>query len=33
VLNDKRKETREEVAERIVRERGLTMIPPFDHRR
>jgi len=30
VLNDKRKETREEVAERIVRERGLTMIPPFD---
>src|SRR5499433_1240989 len=31
VLNDKRKETREEVAERIVRERGLTMIPPFDH--
>ena len=31
VLNDKRRETREEVAERIVRERGLTMIPPFDH--
>jgi len=31
VLNDKHKETREEVAERIVRERGLTMIPPFDH--
>ena len=31
VLNDKRKETREEVAERIVRERNLTMIPPFDH--
>ena len=31
VLNDKRKETREEVAERIVRERGLTMIPPFDN--
>ena len=31
VLNDKRKETREEVAERIMRERGLTMIPPFDH--
>ena len=30
VLNDKRKETREEVAERVVRERGLTMIPPFD---
>jgi len=30
VLNDKRKETREDVAERIVRERGLTMIPPFD---
>jgi threo-3-hydroxy-L-aspartate ammonia-lyase len=33
VLNDKRKETREEVAERIVRERGLTMIPPFDNPR
>jgi threonine dehydratase len=31
VLVDKRKETREEVAERILRERGLTMIPPFDH--
>jgi threonine dehydratase len=31
VLNDKRKETREEVAERIVLERGLTMIPPFDN--
>ncbi|HZT62697.1 MAG TPA: threo-3-hydroxy-L-aspartate ammonia-lyase [Burkholderiales bacterium] len=31
VLNDKHKETREEVAERIVRERGLTMIPPFDN--
>ena len=31
VLNDKRRETREEVAERIVRERGLTMIPPFDN--
>jgi threonine dehydratase len=31
VLNDKRKETREEVAERILRERGLTMIPPFDN--
>ena len=31
VLNDKRKETREEVAERIVRERGLIMIPPFDN--
>jgi threo-3-hydroxy-L-aspartate ammonia-lyase len=31
ILNDKRKETREEVAERIVRERGLTMIPPFDN--
>src|SRR5437660_543553 len=30
VLNDKRKETREEVAERVARERGLTMIPPFD---
>jgi threo-3-hydroxy-L-aspartate ammonia-lyase len=31
VLNDKRRETREEVAERVVRERGLTMIPPFDN--
>jgi threonine dehydratase len=31
VLVDKRQETREEVAERILRERGLTMIPPFDH--
>jgi threonine dehydratase len=31
VLTDKRKETREEVAERILRERGVTMIPPFDH--
>jgi threonine dehydratase len=31
VLYDKRKEVREEVAERTARERGLTMIPPFDH--
>jgi threonine dehydratase len=31
VLVDKRKETREEVAERILSERGLTMIPPFDN--
>jgi len=32
VLYDKRKEVREEVAERTARERGLAMIPPFDHR-
>jgi threonine dehydratase len=31
VLYDKHKEVREEVAERTVRKRGLTMIPPFDH--
>jgi threonine dehydratase len=31
VLYDKRKEVREEVAERTARERGLAMIPPFDH--
>jgi threonine dehydratase len=31
VLYDKHKEVREEVAERTVRERGLAMIPPFDH--
>lgn len=31
VLYDKHKEVREEVAERTVRERELTMIPPFDH--
>ena len=31
VLYDKHKEVREEVAERTARERGLTMIPPFDH--
>jgi threo-3-hydroxy-L-aspartate ammonia-lyase len=31
VLYDKEKEVREEVAERIARERGLTMIPPFNH--
>jgi threonine dehydratase len=32
VLYDKHKEVREEVAERLARERGLAMIPPFDHR-
>jgi threonine dehydratase len=31
VLYDKRKEVREEVAERVARERELPMIPPFDH--
>src|SRR5712692_10380469 len=31
VLYDKRKEVREEVAERVARERGLAMIPPFNH--
>ena len=31
VLYDKDKEVREEVAERTARERGLAMIPPFDH--
>lgn len=31
VLYDKHKEVREEVAERTAGERGLTMIPPFDH--
>ena len=31
VLYDKHKEVREEVAERVARERGLEMIPPFDH--
>ena len=31
VLYDKRKEVREEVAERVARERGLPVIPPFDH--
>ena len=31
VLYDKHKEVREEVAERVARERGLPMIPPFDH--
>ena len=31
VLYDKRKEVREEVAEKTARERGLAMIPPFDH--
>src|SRR5712672_23977 len=32
VLYDKHKEVREEVAERVARERELPMIPPFDHR-
>jgi threonine dehydratase len=31
VLYDKHKEVREAVAERVARERGLEMIPPFDH--
>src|SRR5256886_5137904 len=31
VLYDKHKEVREEVAERVARERALPMIPPFDH--
>src|SRR5439155_430604 len=31
VRYDKRKEVREEVAGRVARERGLAMIPPFDH--
>jgi threo-3-hydroxy-L-aspartate ammonia-lyase len=31
VLYDKRETTREAVAERLARERGLAMIPPFDH--
>jgi len=31
VLYDKNREVREEVAERTARERGLAMIPPFDH--
>jgi threonine dehydratase len=31
VLYDKHKEVREEVAERVARERALAMIPPFDH--
>jgi threo-3-hydroxy-L-aspartate ammonia-lyase len=31
VLYDRNKEIREEVAERTARERGLAMIPPFDH--
>src|SRR5438445_10775440 len=31
VLYDKHQEVREEVAERVARERGLAMIPPFDH--
>ncbi|HEY6721053.1 MAG TPA: threo-3-hydroxy-L-aspartate ammonia-lyase [Burkholderiales bacterium] len=31
VLYDKHKEVREEVAERVARERRLAMIPPFDH--
>src|SRR6266849_1471008 len=31
VLYDKHKEVREEVAERVARERELPVIPPFDH--
>ncbi len=31
VLYDRHKEVREEVAERTARERGLAMIPPFNH--
>jgi threonine dehydratase len=31
VLYDKHKEVREEVAERVAHERGLAMIPPFNH--
>ena len=31
VLYDKRREVREEVAERVARERQLPVIPPFDH--
>src|SRR5712672_2912514 len=31
VLYDKHKEVREEVAERVARERGLAVIPPFNH--
>ncbi len=31
VLYDKHKEVREEVAAKVARERGLEMIPPFDH--
>src|SRR5256712_3631442 len=31
LLYDKHKEVREEVAERVARERGLAMIPPFNH--
>ncbi|HTF15841.1 MAG TPA: threo-3-hydroxy-L-aspartate ammonia-lyase [Burkholderiales bacterium] len=31
VVYDKHKEVREEVAERTARERGLAMIPPFNH--
>ncbi|MGB5082318.1 MAG: threo-3-hydroxy-L-aspartate ammonia-lyase [Burkholderiales bacterium] len=31
VLYDRHKEVREEVAERVARERGLAMIPPFNH--
>jgi len=31
VLYDKNKEVREEVAERVARERRLPVIPPFDH--
>jgi threonine dehydratase len=31
VLYDKHKEVREEVAERVARERNLPVVPPFDH--
>jgi len=31
VLYDKTMEVREEVAERVARERGLAMVPPFNH--
>ncbi len=31
VLYDKHKEVREEVAERVARERDLPVVPPFDH--
>jgi len=31
VLYDKHKEVREEVAERVARERELPVVPPFDH--
>jgi threonine dehydratase len=31
VLYDRRRETREELSARLAAERGLTLIPPFDH--